>query len=117
MRRRIIIPLVLLMSVAWATAQAATVNISNNCNQNVTVSAYSIKEPSQGYLPARKVVYAHNSHTMTVSAPVKCIQTQYPQPGYSTVGNCFYFDGATNVTVKIVMDPQNSNSCSISVTE
>jgi len=36
-------------------AQAATINISNNCNQDVTVSAYSIREASADYLLAEQI--------------------------------------------------------------
>lgn len=118
MKRNIMFGLLLLLSVAiLSEAQAATINISNNCNQNVTVSAYSIKEATAGYLLAQKLAYAHNSYTVTTSSPVKCIKTEFPQPGQTTVGKAFYFGGANNLTVRIIMDPENSNSCSISVTE
>ncbi|PKN20288.1 MAG: hypothetical protein CVU71_00370 [Deltaproteobacteria bacterium HGW-Deltaproteobacteria-6] len=118
MKRNTIFGLFLLLSVAiLSEAQAATINISNNCNQDVTVSAYSIQTASAGYLLAQKLAYAHNSYTVTTSLPVKCIRTEFPQPGHSTEGKAFYFGGANNLTVRIIMDPQNSNSCSISVTE
>ena len=118
MKRNTIFGLFLWLSVAiLSEAQAATINISNNCNQDVTVSAYSIREASAGYLLAEKLAYAHNSYTVTTTSPVKCIRTVYPQPGHSTVGNNFYFGGANNVTVRISMNAENSNACSISVTE
>jgi len=118
MKRSIMFLSFLLLTVApLAIASAATVYITNNCNQNVTVSVYSEKTHSDGYLLAQKIANAHNSYTVTTSSPVKCIGTSYPQPGYSTVGNYFYFDRANNLTVRIIMHPENSNACSISVTE
>lgn len=118
MKRSIMFLSFILLTVApFITAQAATVNISNNCNQTVTVSAYSERTDSAGNLLAEKIAYAHNSYTVTTPLPVKCIKTKYPQPGQSTVGNYFYFSGANNLTVKIIKHPENSNACSISVTE
>jgi len=115
MKRNIIFGLILLLAVAtFSAAQAATINISNNCNQNVTVSAYSTQVANVSDRLVEKLAYAHNSYTVTTTLPVKCIKTTYPQPGNSTQANYFYFGGANHITVKIGAD---NNDCTISVTE
>ncbi len=110
--------LFVVISIApFANARAATVNISNNCSMEITVSAYSITTDNASYLLAKKVVNAYNSNTMSTASPVKCIKTEYPQAGHSTTANFFYFNsGANDLTVIAERPSAGSENCNISVT-
>ncbi|MDA8124127.1 MAG: hypothetical protein M0009_02910 [Deltaproteobacteria bacterium] len=111
--------LLLVLLAAFSEAQAATVQISNQCNVAVHLWGYSEGRENASALLFDRNVISKNSDTVNTAAGVKTVKIEYQQfyqqTPLGTVTNWRYFDGTKNLRVNLTTG--DVGACTIAITE
>lgn len=119
--RKVILLLPLLLLAALSNVQAATVQINNQCKQDVHVWGYSDKGGASGSLLFDKNVVGKTSVSVNTTAGVQKLTIEYKQVDiytgvpFGTVTNYRYYDGKKNLLIELTSN--NSGACPFVITE